>query len=99
MSAVYEIHSVCECQALLGADLDANHLVLRGWASRSGVAAKPGAAEKAPANSMSLASDHFDVAWHCPICGRNTLRSFHAASLTKKVAEAAAEEEPPTESA
>jgi hypothetical protein len=93
MSAVYEIHSVCECQALLGADLDANHLVLRGWASRSG------AAEKAPANSVSPASERFDVVWHCPMCGRNTLRSFHAGSLTNKPAEEVTEEEPPAESA
>ncbi len=80
MSARYEIQTVCECQALLGADLDADHNVLAGWAGRGGDR------ETAPANSVDPGADRFDVVWQCPLCGRNTLRTFYAGALTKKPA-------------
>jgi hypothetical protein len=79
MSAEYQIQTVCECQAILGADLDGDHNVLEGWASRLG-----GPRETAPANSVAPGSERFDVAWQCPICGRNTLRTFYAGALAKK---------------
>lgn len=78
MSARYEIHSVCECQAQLGADLDEHHNVVHGWASVRGVR------ETAPANTVDPSSERFDVVWQCPLCGRNTLRTFYAGALTKK---------------
>jgi len=73
MSAAQRIQSVCECQALLEAELDEQGLVLHGWARRPG-----GPKERAPANSVGH-GERFDVAWQCPLCGRNTLRSFHSA--------------------
>ncbi len=73
MTQPHRIQSVCECQALLEAELDEQRLVLRGWARRPG-----GVPERAPANSIGH-GDRIDVAWQCPLCGRNTLRSFHLA--------------------
>lgn len=78
MSARYEIQTVCECQALLGADLDAERNVVEGWASRGGDR------ETAPANSVEPGSERFDVVWQCPLCGRNTLRTFYVGALAKK---------------
>ncbi len=77
MAAVYRIQSVCECQALLEAELDEHRLVLAGSARRAG-----GAREVAPANSVG-GGERFDVVWQCPMCGRNTLRSFDAAGLSR----------------
>jgi hypothetical protein len=71
MSAAHRIQSVCECQALLEAELDEQKLVLQGWARRPG-----GTKERAPANNVGR-GERVDVVWQCPICGRNTLRSFH----------------------
>lgn len=71
----YRVQSVCECQALLEAELDEQRLVLAGYARKAG-----GAREKAPATSIGRA-ERFDIAWHCPVCGRSTLRSFDAAAL------------------
>ena len=78
MSACYQIQSVCECQALLEADLDDQRQVLSGWASRANVR------EGAPANSVGAEGERFDVVWKCPMCGRNTLRTFYAGALRKK---------------
>lgn len=71
MSAAQRIQSVCECQAILEADLDETRLVVTGWARRPG-----GPRERAPANHVGK-GDRLDVVWQCPLCGRNTLRSFH----------------------
>jgi hypothetical protein len=30
---------------------------------------------------MGADSDYFQLGWLCPLCGRNTLRSFHVGSL------------------
>ncbi|MBM4358395.1 MAG: hypothetical protein FJ096_09830 [Deltaproteobacteria bacterium] len=73
MSAAKQVQSVCECQALLEAELDGQQLVLQGWARRPG-----GARERAPANNVGR-GERIDVVWQCPFCGRNTLRSFHFA--------------------
>jgi hypothetical protein len=80
MSDVFRIQSVCECQAVLEADLDEHHQVLRGWAHPRGEQPEP-----APANSIGAEgeADRFDVAWQCPICGRDTLRSFHVGALRR----------------
>lgn len=71
----YSVSSRCECQALLTATLDENRKVVTGSASRSGER------DVAPAHTMSDTGEHFDVAWACPHCGRNTLRSFHIGAL------------------
>jgi hypothetical protein len=69
------VHSVCECQARLAADLDENRLVLRG------VASVGGDREPAPAHSIGADGPRFDIGWLCPFCGRNTLRSFASDAL------------------
>lgn len=68
----FQAKSRCECQAILTADLNDQRFVLEGAASRHGLR------ERAPAHSIHTGSSHrFDVAWACPFCGRNTLRSFY----------------------
>ena len=77
MAAAYEIQTVCECQALLGAELNESKQVLAGWARpRVGSEREP-----APANSVDADGDRFDVVWQCPMCGRNSLRSFYQGAL------------------
>ena len=73
--------SRCECQARLTATLDERRHVLSGSASRLDVR------EQAPAHSINAQLDRFDIAWLCPFCGRNTLRTFYADAL-RSVAEA-----------
>jgi hypothetical protein len=70
------IHSSCECQARLGANLDANKYVLRGWARDP-----RGREQSAPAQSIGASGVRFDVAWSCPLCTRNVLRSFDSSAL------------------
>ena len=82
MSATFEIQSMCECQALLGAALDDNKQVLRGWVHAAGSED----AEPAPANSVGADGERFDVVWKCPVCGRNTLRSFYQGALDRVAA-------------
>jgi hypothetical protein len=67
-----KVQSKCECQATLIATLDEQRHVL------SGVARQAGAEENAPAHSIGANLDRFDIAWLCPFCGRNTLRTFDA---------------------
>ncbi|MCA9625436.1 MAG: hypothetical protein KC731_40720 [Myxococcales bacterium] len=90
MAATYAIQTVCECQAILGADLDENRQVMAGWAVRRG--ARAAEREKAPASSIGAAADRFDVAWQCPFCGRNPLRTFHVGALRPLPAAAEAAE-------
>lgn len=67
--------SRCECQARLTAILDEQRHVLEGAALRFDVR------ERAPAHSINAHLDRFDIAWLCPFCGRNTLRTFYAGGL------------------
>ena len=73
---VATVHSRCECQTHLSAELDEQRIVLRGWAvdarKRQLVA---------PANTIGAEREHFDIGWACPFCTRNTLRSFIASAL------------------
>jgi hypothetical protein len=69
------ISTRCECQATLSATLDEKRHVVSGWAARNGDK------ERAPAHSINADQDRFDVAWLCPFCNRNTLRSFFAGAL------------------
>ena len=71
----FAAESPCECQAQLTATLDERRHVLSGTAARHGVR------EHAPAHSINAAQDRFDIAWLCPFCGRNTLRTFYASAL------------------
>jgi hypothetical protein len=69
--------SVCECQARLYAELSEDKQVILGWAKdvrRKKVAT-------APAHSIDSDRPIFDVAWSCPFCTRNTLRSFDTGGL------------------
>ncbi len=79
MQAAFAVQTVCECQTLLGAELDEACQVLEGWAG------PPTRREPAPANSVCAArkADHLDLVWHCPVCGRNTLRAFHSGALIR----------------
>jgi hypothetical protein len=79
---VATVHSVCECQAGLSAELDEKHAVIRG-------SAKDSARHRvlpAPANAMPGPGDRFSVGWACPICTRNVLRSFAASGLSYREA-------------
>ena len=70
------IHSVCECQARLGAELDERRQVITGWAVDRGQRVK----HHAPAHGIGHGA-RFQVGWACPCCGRNTLRSFDVGAL------------------
>ena len=69
------VQSKCECQATLIATLDEQCQVLSGMARQSGLE------ESAPAHSIGAPLDRFDIAWLCPFCGRNTLRTFYAGAI------------------
>ncbi|MFO7178132.1 MAG: hypothetical protein DIU78_005450 [Pseudomonadota bacterium] len=71
------VRSVCECQARLGADLDERYVAIRGWAKEP----RRGRELPAPANTIGAGQARFDVAWMCPVCTRNVLRSFEASGL------------------
>jgi hypothetical protein len=77
---IASVHSVCECQTRLGADIDENLKALRGWA-RDG----RGRVHVAPATTVATGGHaggtQFDVGWMCPSCTRNILRSFDSGAL------------------
>jgi hypothetical protein len=72
------ITSVCECQARLSAELDENRQVIAGFATDL----RRRKTSIAPAHSIGGQHETFDVAWFCPLCVRNTLRSFSASGLS-----------------
>ncbi len=74
---VAKVHSKCECQVSLCAELDEARVVLRGWAQDARKVELP-----APANAIGAERERFDVGWACPFCTRNTLRSFTASALS-----------------
>ena len=71
------ISSVCECQAQLGAELDEQKHVVKGWARD----ARKRREARAPAHSIGAEGERFDVGWLCPFCVRNVLRTFDASAL------------------
>jgi hypothetical protein len=73
---VTKVHSRCECQVHLSAELDEQRVALRGWAVDARKLELP-----APASSIGAERERFDVGWSCPFCTRNTLRSFTASAL------------------
>ncbi len=81
---IAKVSSVCECQGRLGAELDEGRKVLRGW-----VRDARGGTQLAPCTGIDIAQQRFDLGWLCPLCGRNTLRSFDASGLVYEEAPAA----------
>ena len=71
------IESVCECQAKLEAEVDEHGHVLRGWARDR----RTKRILVAPAHSIGAGAAKFQVAWMCPLCTRNQLRSFDSGAL------------------
>lgn len=71
------VHSVCECQAKLGAELDEKRHVVRGWARDR----RRNRELVSPAHSIDADKPVFDVAWFCPWCTRNQVRVFNAEAL------------------
>ncbi len=71
-----KVSSRCECQARLGAELDEERKVLRGWSrdlrNRTLVS---------PCTLAGVEGDLFHLVWLCALCGRNTLRSFDGEAL------------------
>ena len=81
------IHSACECQARLAAELDEEKTVVRGWAKD----VRRKITRTSPAHSIRPERARFEVGWFCPFCIRNTLRVFDTAALAYRDAEPASE--------
>jgi hypothetical protein len=73
----FAVQTVCECQALLHATLDAHKLVVDAWITYAGERLH------AAANTIGAPAERFDVSWHCPRCKRNTLRTFHEGAMRR----------------
>ncbi|HEX3596835.1 MAG TPA: hypothetical protein VHU80_17115 [Polyangiaceae bacterium] len=72
------IHSVCECQNRLGAELDEQRRTIKGWARDR----RSGRVLVSPAQSIHPEAEMFEVAWSCPFCTRNQVRLFDADGLS-----------------
>ena len=76
---IARVESRCECQAHLVAELDEARSVVRGFASDYA----RGREISAPANvTKKIGEKQVDVGWSCPMCTRNTLRTFNVESLS-----------------
>lgn len=74
---IARVESRCECQAQLVAELDEARSVVRGFVSERGRELS------APANATKKIDDkQVDVGWACPLCTRNTLRTFNVETLS-----------------
>jgi hypothetical protein len=75
---IARVESRCECQAQLVAELDETRSVVRGFvqdrARKREISAPASAAKK-------FADKQVDVGWSCPMCTRNTLRTFNVEAL------------------
>jgi hypothetical protein len=75
---IARVESRCECQAQLVAELDDGRVVVRGFVRDRA----RGREVVAPANATKKIDDkQVDVGWSCPVCTRNTLRTFNVESL------------------
>jgi rubredoxin len=75
---IARVESRCECQAQLVAELDESRSVVRGFVQDR----ERGRELAAPANATKKIGDkQIDVGWSCPMCTRNTLRTFNAETL------------------
>ena len=74
---IAQINTRCECQGWLTAQVDEAGRVVSGSARKG-----RGELETAPAIALYAGHAQFQIGWLCPICGRNTLRSFERAGLS-----------------
>lgn len=80
---IARVESRCECEAQLVAELDEQRTVVRGYV----VDRARGRELAAPANTAKKLDDkQVDVGWSCPMCTRNTLRSFNVETLVYREA-------------
>jgi hypothetical protein len=76
---IARVESRCECQAPLVAELDEAQSVVRGFV----IDRERRRELAAPANSTKkIAQKQVDVGWSCPVCTRNTLRTFNLETLS-----------------
>ena len=76
---IARVESRCECQAELVAELNEAHSVVRGFV----IDRARGRELQAPANATKkIADKQVDVGWSCPVCTRNTLRTFNLETLS-----------------
>lgn len=71
-----QVQTRCECQAKLEATVSESGTVVHGTVQKG-----RGDPELAPATAMGAGAEQFRVGWLCPMCGRNTLRSFYKGAL------------------
>ena len=75
---IARVESRCECQAHLVAELDEARSVVRGFVSdfsrKREISAPANTTKKVDARTV-------DVGWSCPMCTRNTLRTFNIETL------------------
>jgi hypothetical protein len=75
---IARVESRCECQAQLVAELDEARTVVRGFVSDRA----RGRELTAPANAgKKLGEKQVEVGWSCPMCTRNTVRTFNVETL------------------
>lgn len=75
---IARVESRCECQAQLVAELNEARSVVRGFVNDRA----RGRELLAPANATKKIGDkQVDVGWSCPVCTRNTLRTFNVETL------------------
>lgn len=84
------VETRCECQGRLSAELDEAGIVILG-----AVRTADGIVELAPATAIDAGNEQFQVGWLCPLCGRNTLRSFYRGALSYTEAPASIPSSPP----
>jgi hypothetical protein len=76
---IARVESRCECQAQLVAELDEARSVVRGFVNDR----SRGREISAPANvTKTIDQKQVDIGWSCPICTRNTLRTFNVEALS-----------------
>ena len=76
---IARVESRCECQAQLVAELDESRTVVRGFVKDR----ERNRELVAPANATKQIGDkQVDVGWSCPMCTRNTLRTFNVETLS-----------------
>lgn len=76
---IARVESRCECQAQLVAELDEARAVVRGFM----LDRTRGREVAAPANATKKIGDkQVEVGWSCPMCTRNTLRTFNVETLS-----------------
>lgn len=75
---IARVESRCECQAQLVAELDEARTVVRGFMVDRARARELAA----PANATKkIGEKQVEVGWSCPMCTRNTLRTFNVETL------------------